>query len=180
MGNSLLDQLKKSGLIDDKKANKVKKEKHKQTKHQKGKKSRQLSDSKQRVQQALNEKTARDRKLNDDRKKAAEQQAGTAQIKQLIDMNRVDNGTGDIAFNFADGNKIERLYVTQQRRDQLAQGHLAIVKLDGNYDLVPAGIAEKIRLREAACVILVNTNGPVDSNDDDPYAEYQVPDDLVW
>ena len=48
MGNSLFDQLKKTGLIDEKKAQQIKKEKHQLTKQQKSKKSGALSESKQR------------------------------------------------------------------------------------------------------------------------------------
>ena len=64
MGNSLFDQLKKTGLIDTKKANKSKKEKHKLTKQHKGKVPQSLSESKLRVQQTQTKKSERDRKLN--------------------------------------------------------------------------------------------------------------------
>lgn len=180
MGNSLFDQLKKTGLIDEKKANKSKKEKHKLAKQQKGKLPRPLSETKQRVQQAQAEKSARDRKLNQQHKEASTQNAIAAQVKQLINMNRIENSAGDIRFNFIDNNKVQRLYVTRQLQDQLAQGHVTIVKLDGIYDLVPSEIAAKISIRDPACAILTHSNRSVDSSADDPYDEYQVPDDLMW
>lgn len=180
MGNTLFDQLKKSGLVDEKKANQIKKEKHKLTKQQKSKKSRPQPESKQRVQQAQAEKAARDRKLNQQRKKTKEQQAVTAQIRQLIDMNRIEHGTGDIKFNFTDGNKVQRLYVTKEIQDQLARGSLSIIKGADNYELVPARAAEKISQRDPSCVISLDTGQPEESDADDPYADYKVPDDLMW
>ena len=170
MGNTLFDQLKKSGLIDEKKANQIKKEKHKLTK----------SESKQRVQQAQAEKAARDRKLNQQRKKNREQQATAAQIRQLIQIHRIEHGTGDIKFNFTDGNKVQRLYVTKELQDQLSLGSLSIIKVDDSYELVPAPAVEKIRQRDPSCVIYLSTSASDDCDADDSYADYKVPDDLMW
>lgn len=180
MGNTLFDQLKKSGLIDNKKANKGKKEKHKLTKQKKGKHNNQLSEEKLRVQRARAEKTVRDRELNQKRKKTAEQQAISAQIKQLIETNLIENNDGDIGYNFTDGKTVQKLYVTKQLQDQLASGQLAIVRLKDDYELVPAGIAEKIALRDSTAIILLNKNQQEDTKADDPYADFKIPDDLMW
>ena len=181
MGNSLFDQLKKSGLIDKKKATQARKEKHKRVKQQKGKQAKPLVDSKRWVQQAQAEKIARDRELNLQRKQAAEKKSIAAQIKQLIQKNRLKETEGKVGFNFVDGNQVQRLYVTEELQDLLTLGSLAIVNQEGRYDLVPAGIAEKIKLRDPSCVILSNVVQPGKSDDtDDPYADYKVPDDLMW
>lgn len=184
MGNSLFDQLNKSGLVDDNKAKQAKKEKYRQAKKQKGKQAKPLPESKLRVQQVQAEKVQRDRELNRQRKQAEEKKAIAAQIKQLIEMNRIeaDEAEGDaaIAFNFADGKNVQRLYVTEKLQGQLIRGRLAIVKLEGGYNLVPAGVAEKIILRDPTCVVHCAAAGPEASDMDDPYADYQVPDDLMW
>ena len=180
MGNSLFDQLKKSGLIDEKKANKIKREKHKLAKQQKNKQPKPPSESRQRAQQAQAEKTQRDRELNHERKKAIEQREIAAQIKQLIEMNRIEISAGDIGFNFTDGTKVQRLHVTKQLQDQLASGHLAIVKLDASYALVPYTVADKISHRDPTQVVFSNARQTDDSSADDPYEEFKVPDDLMW
>ncbi len=180
MGSSLFDQLKKTGLVDDKKAHQAKKEKQKQAKQQKGKKAKPLAESKLRAQQALAEKVARDRELNQRRKQAAEQIAIAAQIKQLIQMNRIEDYEGEIGYNFTDGNKVQRIHVTEKLQSQLVRGRLAIVKLGDGYELVPARVAEKIELRDSSCVILCNEVQSHESDEDDPYADFQVPDDLMW
>ena len=180
MGNSLFDQLKKSGLIDEKKAKQAKRDKHKQAKQLKGKKPKQLAESKLYAQKVQAEKVARVRALNQQRKQVAEQNAINAQLKQLIQTNRIENVDGQIKFNFVDNNKIRLLYVTEHLQNQLTNGQLAIVKLEGRYDLVPVEAAEKIKLRDQSCIILCATNQPKDKDSDDPYADYQVPDDLMW
>lgn len=180
MGNSLFDQLKKTGLVDDKTAKQAKKDKQKQAKQQKGKNAKPLAESKVLAQQAQAEKVARDRDLNQQRKLAAEQVALAAQIKQLVQMNRIEDAEGDIVFNFTDGSKVPRLYVTAQLHAQLVRGRLAVVKLGDGYELVPAGVADKIKLRDPSCVLVSNVVDSNDADEDDPYAEFQVPDDLMW
>lgn len=180
MGNSLFDQLKKSGLIDEKKAKQAKKEKHRQVKQQKGRKDKPPVESKLHAQQAQAEKVARNRELNQQRKQAAEEKAIAAQIKQIIQTNRMENTQGQVRYNFPDGGKVQLLYVTEKLQDQLAHGRVAIVKLQGGYELVPAEVVEKIKLRDSSCIILHNISRQESSDPDDPYAQYKVPDDLMW
>jgi len=166
------------GLVDEKKVKQVKKEKHKQAKQQ-GKKAGAVDEARLLVQQAAAEKAERDRELNRQRKEEAERKALAAQVRQLIEVNCLPKGEGDIAYNFSDDNKVKRLYVTEQVQRQLGLGRLAIVTLDGQYELVPTAVAEKIRQRDESCVILCN-EPQQHSDEDDPYADYQIPDDLMW
>jgi len=176
MVNSLLDQLKKSGLVDEKKANKAQKAKQKQAKKQR--QNRAVDDGKLLLQQQQAEKIKRDRELNLQRKNEADKKAIQAQIRQLIELNRVTDYDGDIAYNFTDEKIIKSIYLSEQVHKQLNQGQLAIVKLGGNYKLVPSAVAEKIVQRDAT--IIVQCNAPQQENEDDSYADYKVPDDLMW
>jgi uncharacterized protein YaiL (DUF2058 family) len=180
MGSSLFDQIKKSGLVDENKAKQTKSEMRRQVRQQQGKQASLLNESKRRAQQTQAEKAGRDRELDRLHKQAAEQKAIAAQIKQLIEYNRVEGDDGEIGFNFTDGSNVQRLYVTDQLRDQLIRGRLAIVKMEGSYDMVPAAVAEKIKLRDPLCVVLCNVARSGLGDADDPYADYQVPDDLLW
>lgn len=180
MGNSMFDQLKKSGLIDKTKAQKAK---HSQYKNQKQKArkgaAKELDESKLLAQQAHNEKISRDRQLNQQQREEAERHAITAQIRQLIETNAINNHDGDIAYNFTDNNLIKRLYVSEQIHCHLTSGRLAIAKLDDGYKLVPTPVAEKIRQRDTHCIIESVQQDESDS-DDDLYADYKIPDDLMW
>jgi uncharacterized protein YaiL (DUF2058 family) len=180
MGNSLFDQLKKSGLVDEKKAKQAKKKKYKQIKQNKNKKTKPLAESKLMAQRTQADKVARDRELNLQRNIAAEKVAIAAQIKQLIQMNSIEDGDGDLGFNFTDGDKVQRIYVTDKLQEQLVRGRLAIVRLGGSYHLVPTGVAEKIKLRDPSYVVLCNVSQSEIGDVDDPYADFQVPDDLMW
>jgi len=177
VGNSLQDQLLKLGLVDEHRAKKLKSDKHKQAKRQRNRKGKAVDQDKQQAQQAQAAKAERDRQLNQQRQEEAERKARLAQIKQLIEANRLPKGDGEIAYNFTDGQKIKRLYVNETVHQRLSGGSAAIVKLHGQYNIVPADIAEKIRQRDEACVILLNQSKP---DEDDPYADYPVPDDLIW
>ena len=184
MGNSLFDQLNKTGLVDKNKAKQAKKNKYQQAKKHKGKKAKPLPESKQRTLKIQAEKAQRDRELNQQRKLAAEKNAIAAQIKQLIEMNRLEvdaeEGNAEIAFNFVDGKNVQRIHVTEKLQEQLMRGRLAIVKLGGGYYLVPAGVAEKITLRDPLCVIYSSVSEHESGDADDPYVDFQVPDDLMW
>ena len=179
---SLRDQLLKVGLVDEKQIKKASRDKRKQDRQRRKGKTETSKQDTSPQQPALAKKIERDRALNRQLQAQAERKAVAAQIKQLIETNRLPkDDDGDVPFNFADNNKIKRIYVSEAVRKQLSQGKLAIVRLDGRYELVPSTIVEKIRIRDEKCVILCN-EPQVNSSDnaDDPYADYRVPDDLVW
>ena len=70
--------------------------------------------------------------------------------------------------------------VSQKIIDQIQFGHLAVVRLDDKYELIPVRAAEKIRERDASCVIVCNPQQSGANVDDDPYADFRIPDDLMW
>jgi|LSQX01.2.fsa_nt_gb uncharacterized protein YaiL (DUF2058 family) len=179
MANSLHEQLLKAGLVDQQKLKQVKSAKRKQQKQQRKSKEVVIDEAKLAAQQAAAEKAERDRELNRQLKEQAERKAIAAQIEQLITLNRLPR-EGDIAYNFVDQNKVKRIYVTEAIRDKLSEGLLAIVSLKEQYEVVPAKVAEKIRQRDEACVILCNDRQADLPDEDDPYADYKIPDDLMW
>lgn len=183
MAKSLQEQLLKAGLVSTHKAKQIQHEKHKQTKQPQQAKST-AEEAKLRAQQAQAEKAERDRENNRLRQLEAERKAVAAQIKQLVEQNRVATGNdGDVAYQFVDAGKVKRIYINENQRSQLASGHLAIVKCETRYELVPVSIVEKIRERDAAAVLVLNTPDQAQADNkpqDDPYANYQIPDDLMW
>ena len=176
---SLQDQLLKTGLIDDKRANKIKKNKHKQTRQKQKTKIETTDEAKLAAQQAQAEKAERDRQLNLQRKAESERKAIAAQVRQLVEMNRQSMQEGEIDYSFTDGTLIKRILVTEAQHKQLGNGRLCIIKLDEQYELIPMLVAEKIRMRDAGTQVLSNQSTEI-PEDDDPYADYKVPDDLMW
>ena len=124
------------------------------------------------------EKSARDRQLNLQREEQAKGRARNAEVKQLIETNRLPRGDGDVVHNFILGKKIKRLYITRGQQEQLIAGTLVIATQKDRHDLVPAAIGEKIHQRDPRCVVLPRT---LSAGESDPaYAAFQVPDDLDW
>ena len=176
---SLQDQLLKAGLADQKKAKSIRNEKHKQRKQQ-PKGTVQVNEAEQRVQQAREEKAERDRQLNQQRQAEAQKKAIQAQIRQLAQTNRLDRSRGETAYQFVHDKKIKKLYVDDLMADQLARGRLAIICVAGEYDIVAEAVARKIQERDERAVVVLHERTKDDVGDDDPYAGYEIPDDLMW
>jgi uncharacterized protein len=178
---SLQEQLLKSGLVTTAQVKTAKTEKRKQNQHQRKANVSLVDETKELVQKAKVEQAERDRQLNQQIKQQDEKKQLNAQVKQLIELNKQAKDDDGLAFHFSENNKIKTLYVSEAMREQLISGRLAIVKEDETYEVVSSEIAEKIKLRDSASVIFLNQQC-VNTKDDseDPYAEYQVPDDLMW
>lgn len=176
MANSFGDQLLKAGLVNKDQLNKAKKSKHKQKKQNK---TEVVSEAAVSARQAAAEKAARDRELNQQQKAAAERKAIQAQIRQLVELNRLPRDEGETGYNFQDGTAVKKIFVTEAVHDRLARGLLAIVRSDDGYEVIPSVVAEKIRQRDEACVV-TSAVSREEAGDDDPYADYKVPDDLMW
>jgi uncharacterized protein YaiL (DUF2058 family) len=176
---SLQEQLLKAGIVDKQKAKQVEQEKRKQTK-QSHKGHTQVNETKELAKKALAEKTVRDREINRQREASAELKAIAAQIKQLIEVNRIDRQGGETAYQFTDGTKIKKIYVSPLLHNQLSKGLIAVVRLNDQYELVPAVVADKISQRDESIVLVQNQANKVDSSEDDYYADFKIPDDLMW
>lgn len=174
--SNLKAQLLKSGLVDNKRAKKI----HQQQ-LEAGKAAK--DEAKNQVQQAMAEKAEKDRLLNLQLKEEQEKKAILAQIKQLIETNKIDRAGGEVAYQFTDDKKIKKLYVTDLQFNQVTKGIIAIVRFADGYELVPTRVAEKIAARDANLVLVLNLKPEAtatDTAEEDPYADYQIPDDLMW
>ena len=176
---SLQDQLLKAGMIDKGKAQRIKKEKQKQRK-QNAKSGSQTDEAKALAEQARKEKLARDKEITEQRKRVEREKEIAAQIRQLIEVNRVDRRQGETAYQFPHDKVIRKIYVTSQQHQELVKGKLAIVTLNNEYELVPAPVADKIAERDDSYVVARNVKADNQVDEDDPYADYQIPDDLMW
>ncbi len=187
--SSLQEQLLKAGLVDKNKLKMAEKEKQKrsnQSRKAAGKSgARKVDPKKAAAEKRHAERVARDRALNEKRKQALEQKAIAAQVKQLIETNKVDRSKGEIPYSFVYRNKIKKIFIGETEKNLLTGGRLAIVTTVINnegrrFELVPMEVARKIAERDAETVIELNDEDTTTSTDDDPYADYKIPDDLTW
>lgn len=179
---SLQDQLLKAGLIDPKKAKQANKEKRKEANVARRSNEEQVDEIKLSAEQARAEKAERDRELNRQRDLELQQKAIAAQIKQLIQNHRQKKGAGDgdVEYNFTDGKLIKKIRVSKTVQEQIVRGVLAVVKLGEGYELVPRIVADKIAQRDESAIVVANTKSTQQVEEDDPYKDYVIPDDLMW
>ncbi|PKM11347.1 MAG: DUF2058 domain-containing protein [Gammaproteobacteria bacterium HGW-Gammaproteobacteria-3] len=177
---TLQEQLLKSGLTSSAKVKAVKTQKRKQAKQQQQGQTVATDEVKAMAENARMEKAEKDRLLNQQRQEVLEKKQVAAQIRQLIEQNKLpqdyDNGS---QYNFTDNTAVKSVYVSRNNREQLVQGKLAIVKFNQGYELIPAAIAQKIQARASGFVVLLNQPDAA-GQENDAYAEFQIPDDLLW
>ena len=175
---SLQEQLLKAGMVDKNKVKQANHDKSKQKKVERRTGTQSVDEARLAALEVQRVNAERARALNAQRDAAANQKAIVAQIAQMVQKNRQPKGKGDIAYHYTHGSKVERMYVSPEVQAHLMAGRLVIVRLGGATDLVPRVIADKIAERDASLVVRVKKTGnEIDA--DDPYAAFQIPDDLM-
>lgn len=182
MSLSLRDQLLKAGLVDEKKAKQAERQKKKQQKLEHRGQIEIDEEQRQAAVKAMAEKAARDLELNRQQQEKVAKKALDAQIKQLIEAHRLPRLEGDDYYNFVDHKKVKRIAVNDQLREKLSRGSLAIVRLEGKYEIIPLDTALKIEERDASRILLLNRKAEAaqQAAEEDPYKDFVVPDDLMW
>ena len=181
MGNSFQDQFLKLGLVDKKQVDKAKKKKHQKKKQKSPKKQVVVDENALLAQEALAKKKARAQELNQIREEKLKKREVMAAIRQMVEKNRLKKDDSGVPYRFNAGGKIQRIFVKKEVVDQLSSGQLAVVGLGNSYEVVPCLIGEKVRALDKKSFVLVNSPAITsESEADDPYAGYEVPDDLMW
>ncbi|MEO8170475.1 MAG: DUF2058 domain-containing protein, partial [Oxalobacteraceae bacterium] len=168
-----------AGLVDKNKVKLAHQDKSKQKKVERRTGTQSVDEARLAALDTQRKNAERARELNTQRDAAASQKAIVAQIAQMVQKNRQSKGAGDIAYNFTYDKKIDRLYVSAAVQAHLIAGRLVIVCQGGATELVPRIIADKIAERDPSLVVRVNKPS-TEIDADDPYAAFQIPDDLMW
>ncbi len=177
----LQEQLLKAGLVKKSKADDVARELTK-ARHAKG-----PADPNE---IRLEAERVRDAKVEKDRALAAQRKADlrvselAAQARQIIQDKKVPR-SGESDYRFTADGAIRTLLVNDDLRKKLSAGALVIARLGDRYELLPRAAADKVRERDASLIVLDHglTEAAAQAGsaeDDDYYAQFQVPDDLVW
>lgn len=175
MKNALQAQLLKAGLVDKNKAKKI----NKQTAHAKRTGDASVTEAKKSVAEAQAKKLAKDQQLNKQKQQALEEKTLKSNISQMIKQHQIADTEGEVAYNFVDGSKVKKLYLTQKIYEQVVAGHLVIARLEDDYALLPHPLAERINQKMAGFIIETGNKNDTPA-EDDPYAAYVIPDDLMW
>jgi uncharacterized protein YaiL (DUF2058 family) len=181
---SLQDQLLKAGLTTKQKTRQANTDKRKKSKQKRSgvEVGSSLQEQvKQDLAKSQQEKLAKDTALNEEKKQQLASKESILRIQQILEHHQIKNVAGETEYNYTFNSKIKKLFVDPVTHKALVNGRLAVCGLLENSYLVTAETAEKVSNLDAN-VILVQ-NDKVDSDvveADDPYADYQIPDDLMW
>ena len=134
------------------------------------------------IDQAKQEKLAKDQALNQEKQNLLEEKALKASIIQMIKQHKIKETEGDVAYQFIDENKIKKVYLSQQVYNALVSGSLVIAKDQESYACLPKALAERIDQKMQGFILVNNNteNNDQTTDEEDPYAAYVIPDDLMW
>lgn len=180
--NPLQEQLLKAGLVKQSKVAQVAREQNKarQTKGSTG-----PTEIQREAERAREQKIERDRAFAAEHKAQARNAELRAQARQIIQDKKVPRA-GDSEYRFSADGAIRTILVNDELRKKLAAGTLVIARLGDRYELLPRAAAEQVRVRDAGMILLdhgqvASVEASVGNAEDDAYyAQFQVPDDLVW
>ena len=185
MSMSLRDQLLKAGLVSEKQVQDAERQgQRKQYQGQKQQNREQRAAPSQKdieAQKARETKAARDAELNRKQQEKLRAKELHAQIRELVDQNKVARPDVEDSFSFVFKGKVSRIRADATLRVRITSGQLVIVRCDGKFELVPADVAQKIRERDARAVVDLNAGAAAAPEAvDDAYKDFVVPDDLMW
>jgi uncharacterized protein YaiL (DUF2058 family) len=180
--NPLQEQLLKAGLVKKSQVSQVARE---QVKARHGKGPATPTESQREAERVRAEKAEHDRLLAAERNAQRRADELRAQARQIISDRKLPR-TGEQEYRFNDGTLIRTLLVDEALRKQLSSGAVVIVRHGDGFELLPRVAAEKVRERDASLIVL-DHGQPGDAaastgnaEDDAYYAQFQVPDDLMW
>ncbi|MCK8640960.1 DUF2058 domain-containing protein [Acinetobacter schindleri] len=175
--NALQAQLLKAGLVDNKKAKKL----SKQAVHEKRTGDSTEAEIKAKIEQAKQEKLAKDQAIEQEKKAALQEKELKAAIMQMINQHKIRDTDGEISYQFIDDSKIKKVYLNQQIYNALVAGSLVIARENESYAFLPKALADRINAKMEGFIIVNNSEKNEQTTDEeDPYAAYVIPDDLMW
>ena len=181
---SLQDQLLKAGLTTKQKTRQANSDKRKKNKQKRSGVDIETSlqeKIKQDLAKAQQEKQAKDQALNEEKKQQLEKKEQKLRILQILQHHQLKNCTGESEYNYTFDNKIKKLHLDEVTHRALVNGRLALCGQDEITYIVTSETAEKLAELDASVILLKNEKvQSAEVEDDDPYADYQIPDDLMW
>ena len=181
---SLQDQLLKAVLTTKQKTRQANADKRKKNKQQRSGVQHDASlqeQVKQDLAKTKAEKQAKDNALNEQKKQQLAEKEQGLRIKQILIHQQIKNVKGENEYNYTFDNKIKKLSLDTITHKALVNGRLSLCGLDEVTYLVTRETADKLAELDAN-VVLVQNDKVIDEqvDEDDPYADYQIPDDLMW
>lgn len=181
---SLQDQLLKAGLTTKQKTRQANVDKRKKNKQKRSGVKHDASLQEQ-IQQDLvkakTDKQAKDSALNEKKQQQLAAKEQILRITQILTHHQIKNVEGENDYNYTFDNTIKKLSLDSTTHKALVNGRLALCGQNETTYIVTRETAEKLSELDKD-IVLVQNDKVVDEtiDEDDPYADYQIPDDLMW
>lgn len=178
---SLQEQLMKSGLIDKQKAKQAQTEKRRKAKQKKKKGVVEVSAIQQEINKQKEIQKQQDLQKNQQMQSELEKRAEHGKLIQMIAQHCEKDYQGELDYHFTYKNKVKRIAINDATQKKLSVGILAICVLNEEFYLINNEAAAK--LTEIDDSVLVALHEQVETSgieEDDPYAEFAIPDDIIW
>lgn len=180
MANALQEQLLKAGLASKQKVRdvKTKKKRDRKAKVDDGSDALKQQIAQQKIEQAAKDKALNEKRFNEASDKGLVRGLITEFTKFAITLPK----GAEIKFNFTLDSKIHAVYVDEKLQSELLNGRLGIVRHEEKSFVVPHKLAERVNLLvpEWCGYLWEPTDKTQEVEEDDPYADYAIPDDLMW
>ncbi|MCL1050510.1 DUF2058 domain-containing protein [Shewanella abyssi] len=180
MANPFQEQLLKAGLVSKQKVRDTKTQKRRD-------KKAKVDDGSDALKKEIEAKKLaqieKDKQLNEQRFAAASEKGLVrGLVTELKKFAISPSKSAEIKFNFTFEKKIFSLYVDEKLQGQLLKGRLGIVRHEDVSYLVPHKLVERVNLLVPAWVgyLWAPEDNVAEVEEDDPYADYVIPDDLMW
>lgn len=181
---SLQEQLLKAGLTTKQKTRQANADKRKKNKQQRSGVEHGASlqeQVKQDLAIAKADKLAKDSALNEAKNSEIANKEQQLRIKQILEHHQITGVSGESEYNYTFGNKVKKLSLDTITHKALVTGRLALCGLNETSYLVTSETAAKVAELDSTIILVQNDKEAVEETDeDDPYADYQIPDDLMW
>ncbi|REL34741.1 DUF2058 domain-containing protein [Thalassotalea euphylliae] len=180
---SLQDQLLKAGLTTKQKARQANSDKRKKNKQKRSGAQVEASmqeQVKQDIAKQKEQKLAKDAALNAEKQELLAAKELHQRILQILAHHQVKDIAGEVEYNYTFGTKVKKLLVNELTQKALVNGRLSICGLDDVTYVVTKETADKLATLDESVVLLSNDKVEESVDEDDPYAAYQIPDDLMW
>jgi hypothetical protein len=181
---SLQDQLLKAGLTTKQKtrqANSAKRKKNKQQRSGVEHSACLQEQVKENLLLSKADKQAKDNALNNTKKHALANKEQQLRIKQILEHHQLTNVNGDTEYNYSFNNKVKKLVLDPLTHKALVNGRLAVCGFNDTSYLITSETATKIAELDETLILVKNEKIADEQLDqEDPYADYQIPDDLMW
>jgi hypothetical protein len=181
---SLQDQLLKAGLTTKQKARQANADSRKKNKQKRSgvKHDATLQEQvKQDLAKSKQEKIAKDNALNTLKKQQLAAKEQDFRILQILQHQNIKNVVGENEYNYTYASKIKKVLIDDVTHRALINGRLALCGFDDVTYIVTSETAAKLATLDEKIILVQNDKVESDTPDeDDPYAGYEIPDDLMW